>query len=599
MSRTIWACLVLGPLLAPLGCGTVGPSTRAEKPTTGGGFRGQSCEPDLILECEEVCKAGAWSACEIAGLGYLHGEHVTQDLRRAGILLRRSCEQDRPLACSAYAKMALDQQGPSLEGAVIRQHLEAGCNADDFNACVRRGNLWLADAKDAGNLQYATPLWERGCTGGEAEGCFQLGVNAKTGRGGTPKNTAKATELLSTGCQGMIGEACYELAQLQLTGDKQATDITQSDLNHQRACSLGFQPACTIVANAYREGTGVAQDLSKARLLHGRACLASQIASCVALAEMSSDNPKEQLRLFTKGCDAKIASACFQQAQILEAQQPSQVADGSAIKAAYQVACEKGVVKACGRLGLLLSMASPPKAPGEIARLLGKGCDTGSMPEACLTLGQWLAKGELIPRDGARAAQLLGPLCAQGTGTACFALGRLTQFGYGVPANALGASSLYASGCEAGDKPSCLAHAEQSWLGIGGVKKTPSAAVTTFRTQCDEKVTEACVALGYALQQGVGVPRDLERARQLFDSECKAGRQLGCAYLGNLLAASRGTDREKGQRQLTSACDSATGKACWFLAGLGSPSPATRSEFLKRACALEVPEACAVLQLRP
>jgi uncharacterized protein len=183
-----------------------------------------------------------------------------------------------------------------------------------------------------------------------------------------------------------------------------------------------------------------------------------------------------------------------------------------------------------------------------------------------------------------------------GPAEACYAVARVVLFGYQVPENPVGAANLFASGCSAGHAPSCLALAEQKWLGLGGIKKLPEQAVQVFNEQCEQKVGRACADLGYALQQGVGIARDLERARSLFESECSADNQFGCAHLGNLLSATKNADRERGQKLLLSACDAANGKACWFLAENAPRKGGERLKLLERACTLEVPEACAVLK---
>lgn len=602
--RMLWVSALLGLSFGVVGCGTVGPTQRPQRPRSTQAAEPR-CQPDLTLECESVCMSGDWAACETAGIGYLSGENVTQDLRRANILLRRSCEQDRPLACSAYAKMSLDQQGVTLAAADVWRYLEQGCTEGDFNACTRLGNQVFAESPSRQNLERATGLWDRACTGGDPHACYQLGLNAKTGRGGAPRDPSRAVSLLDRACSAGVPDACFELAQLQLAPSTPVSDAGRGMSHLQRGCGLGSQAACAQLADSYQFGKGLPKDVGKARSLHEQACKGGQVASCVALAALSPDSPDVQLQLYTKGCDAQIAAACYEQARLLAAKpSPGPSPDErAALEQAYRRACDKGIPKACGALGLIASASPSLKVRAGAVSLLESGCNTGEMPETCLKLGRWFATGEPVARDGKRAASLLGPLCSQGSGTdaaagqACYDLGRVTQFGYGVPANALGAASLFESGCARGDQAACLAHAEQRWLGIGGVKKTPQLAVEVFRKQCEAQVSDACLDLGYALQQGVGVARDLERARSLFDAECKAGRQNGCAHLGNLLALSKGTDRERGQALLASACDAASGRGCWFLSELPYVSKEQRGELLKRACTLEVPEACSVQRL--
>jgi TPR repeat protein len=602
--------IVLAHLLC-VACGTVGPTQRSKdvaestKP-----FKGIECEPGLVLECEPACGRGDMAACEIAGIGYLQGSAVNRDLGRARIMLERSCESKHALACSNYAKMAQDDQGVTLPADTQLSYLRMGCDKEDSNACYRVGKLLLDSNAELteSHRQEAARRFETACAGGESDACFALGVAAKTGALGN-RDIVKASRLLTDACDGGNATACFELADLQSAPNTALTDPSKAVKNLGKACNSRVGAACAKLAGIYGHGIGVPANAAKAHTLHATACELDQAPSCYAEGQYQLErDPEAASAAFQKACDAKLANACFERAELLEGRTPGLTPDLETARALYQQACEANVPKSCTYGGLLALKLNAKAMPAEererIVKRMQQGCSVEREPDACRHWGAWLASGEHgVKKDGAKAAEVLGPLCVKAETSedatfACYQLGKLNEQGVGIARNVLGAGTFYQKACSAKHAPACLAYANLLWNGPQGFQKDPEAAVVVFKQQCKDTVkgsqSEACVSLANAEMVGIGTVRNLDQAKARLQIQCDAGLQSGCAYLGQYYLLQRGDESQvkRGESLLRSACDGANGPACYFLADRPTIPAAQRKELTKRACLLGVIEAC-------
>lgn len=592
-------------------CGSVGPTQRTKdvgasnKP-----FRGIECEPGLVLECEPACGRGDMSACEIAGIGYLQGVAVTRDLGRARIMLERSCEAGHALACSNYAKMAQDNQGVTLPPERQLSLLRRGCEEADNNACYRVGKALMAiDNPNEHVLREARLRFEKACDGGEKDACFVLGLAAKTGRFGA-RDVVKASRLLTAACNDDNATACYELADLQSTPNTALTDPAKARKNLDKACSLNTGAACAKLAEVFAHGVGVPQNTAKAQALHATACELDQVQSCLTLGLHQLERDPEAANLtLQKACEAKLPQACFERAQLLEGRTKGVQVDREAALDLYEQACSANVARACTFGGLLTLALNPKGLPQtereQVVKRIERGCSAEREADACRHWGAWLSRGEHgVTKDGAKAATILGPICAQSasredTAFACYELGRLNEYGDGVARNVLGAGTFYQKACAVEHQGACLAHASLMWHAQSGYKHDPEGAVGVFRRQCHsaakDSQSEACVNLANAEMTGLGTARNVVQGKLRLQAQCDAGLQSGCAYLGQFYVQQRGdeTQVKRGESMLRSACDSANGRACFFLAERPTLPASQRKELGKRACLLGVQEACA------
>lgn len=512
--------------------------------------------------------------------------------------------------------MAQDGQGVDISPQRQQTLLELGCKQGDGNACYRLGALALAsDSSNAGAMR-AHEYFTRACDAEDQLGCLHLGIDLKTARAGA-KDLVKSAALLNAACKHDLALGCHELADLQQAPGTALHNADRARQNFDKACTLNHGEACHRLAVLLEAGE---RDLPRARALHDKACSLDQWSSCLAFGRARAKSaPDVAEAAFAKACDAGLTEGCLERAEILASTTDASGAPRELALDLFLRACEANLAPACARaaeLELQLTAGAPLARESQVrlTNLVRQGCERERQDSSCLTLGSWLATGAHgTLEDGKSAAALLGPLCgktsAEGVdaplersayGSACHHLGYLHERGLGVPKNAMGAASLYDKACSAGYESSCLAQALLVWRGTGNTPRNAKLAVSRFQALCDDGNTarnvraEACVHLGYAELTGVGTPQNHSSAKARFDAHCNQGDQQACAYLGHYLVTTRGTeqDRKQGEALLRSACDSANGRGCFFLADLPSLPKQQRSELLKRACLLEVTEAC-------
>jgi serine/threonine protein kinase len=96
----------------------------------------------------------------------------------------------------------------------------------------------------------------------------------------------------------------------------------------------------------------------------------------------------------------------------------------------------------------------PVEAPRDAVSALREGCDRGTWDD-CLKLGETFRRGDGVPVDTARAAQLFERACDRGLGTACEALGTMYLRGQGVRQDPARATSLLKQACSGGGDSAC------------------------------------------------------------------------------------------------------------------------------------------------
>lgn len=122
------------------------------------------------------------------------------------------------------------------------------------------------------------------------------------------------------------------------------------------------------------------------------------------------------------------------------------------------------------------------------------------------------------------------------------------------------------------------------------VPDAPRAAegARAFEAACDKSYAPGCTHLGELYLHGIGVERDLDRARRLLAEGCEAEDWYGCTLLGELYESGRIPDRGLAEaRELHArACDHDVPRGC---AGLGrlllaGPERERGIDLLGRAC---------------
>ncbi|MFO1183305.1 MAG: tetratricopeptide repeat protein [Bauldia sp.] len=156
---------------------------------------------------------------------------------------------------------------------------------------------------------------------------------------------------------------------------------------------------------------------------------------------------------------------------------------------------------------VLLAQAAP--AAVDIPALIEKAAAGDG--RAQMDLGWRYHEGDGVPKDYAKAADLLQKAADQRFAVAMVRLGTLYELGHGVPANAATAVTWYRKAADAGVAAGQYEVARTYLEGIG-VEKNPSLAAGWFRRAADGGHAGAAFAYSRALIRGEGIPQDLIEA---------------------------------------------------------------------------------------
>lgn len=124
------------------------------------------------------------------------------------------------------------------------QRYQRECDQGKAHSCTREGVFYAfgtwGHKKD---YSKAKPLFEKGCTAGDQDGCKELAVLYQYGRG-VAKNEAKALEIYTKACDAKNSTSCYYAAELHRYGRGTAKDLNKAKAMFAKACSFGYKSAC-------------------------------------------------------------------------------------------------------------------------------------------------------------------------------------------------------------------------------------------------------------------------------------------------------------------------------------------------------------------
>jgi len=227
----------------------------------------------------------------------------------------------------------------------------------------------------------------------------------------------------------------------------------------------------------------------------------------------------------------------------------------------------------------------------------------------CYFLGLKLANGRGVPKDPPAAVDAFDRACALGLGVGCLHAGIDLKDGVGGAEDASKAADYFRRGCDLQDPRACsyLATA-YSWG--RGVELDWNKAVALATRACDLGWASGCDKAGSLWLEGVHLPADAARANTLFAKGCALPGGAGYVACLNLavsyrngLGVTRDLDKarayeEQANVQLAQGCNDGLPFACLQLSkhfeqGIGTqPDPAKAAEMHRHACELARSQDC-------
>ena len=121
--------------------------------------------------------------------------------------------------------------------------MQRACELDPL-ACVVLGEVHELGLVEGSVTTKAADAYQRGCAADDVSACERLASLYYRGKGGVKRDDQVAARLFSVACDGGRAEACAELGFMHERGVGVSADETWAAHYHDRACTLGFAPAC-------------------------------------------------------------------------------------------------------------------------------------------------------------------------------------------------------------------------------------------------------------------------------------------------------------------------------------------------------------------
>jgi hypothetical protein len=234
--------------------------------------------------------------------------------------------------------------------------------------------------------EKSVPLFQKGCDGGDTDGCSKLFIARVCGFG-TPRDLPAAAEIAERSCKLNVRAACGNAGGLFI----QLGDEARALASLRRGCDADDLASCNNLGSFYLT-KGDAQSYQRAAELFTKLCARSNEPSCANLA---------QLLVLGRGVAKDVPRA----------------------RTLAERTCREKINVGCNTYGMILVEASEAKPAAEAFQ---QGCDLDA-PAACDNLAQMYRDGTGIAADKEQAVKYFRRACDAGWAHSCTQLGELTQ----------------------------------------------------------------------------------------------------------------------------------------------------------------------------
>lgn len=275
------ACNLLGTSFVLLGAARC--SVEDVNPTLAAGFFRIACNGGSADGCVRLASllSGEFGAIDEV---LDSTSAATEAYRRAGMLLRRRCEDAQPDACRALVHQidrgnldgAIENEAQFLFSAVANIY-GRDCDAGSVEACESLATLYshfTPGAPDRRDGERRVRALVRACDLGSRVACSDAGESYSLGYPGIEIDRERALELFETGCDLDYHVACLQAGYLAAS-DSPVPQMEAALANYEKACHLFSCDGCRRAADIHERGLGVPKDLSRATTLLASPCEAN------------------------------------------------------------------------------------------------------------------------------------------------------------------------------------------------------------------------------------------------------------------------------------------------------------------------------------
>jgi TPR repeat protein len=132
----------------------------------------------------------------------------------AAALYKSACDAKVPGGCGHLALLHRFGEGVASDPGLAESMARKECDGGDAFGCYALGIVFETVPGTDGKARPAADviaLYDKGCTGGSVDACNALGMVYHSGRGGAPKDPAKAAAALTRGCELGDRMSCHQV----------------------------------------------------------------------------------------------------------------------------------------------------------------------------------------------------------------------------------------------------------------------------------------------------------------------------------------------------------------------------------------------------
>jgi TPR repeat protein len=267
-----------------------------------------------------------------------HGHGGKDGVARGLARLETSCGAGSGYACAHLSEIEMRGQLAPDKKDTGKKLATASCEKLGGYPCLPAISALPAGADPA----LRTALAQRACDGGDAMGCYELGLDVANPDGPATPDQARATALYEKACAQDFGQACFNLAWQFLRGTGAPKDEQRGDGDAQKYCDLWGAEACYTVAAELAQKRGETADTAEALVTAGtRAANRGSAAGLNVMSHLLKDNKR-----WCAANDNVKDSCTF--AGLLYAAWMDDAPEGSDDRAESRKQAVEALAKACG-----------------------------------------------------------------------------------------------------------------------------------------------------------------------------------------------------------------------------------------------------------
>jgi hypothetical protein len=256
------------------------------------------CAPADKADCRTQCDKGNAESCYHAAMPDFAADVKDRlPVAEAMKLLARACDGGSARGCTGLATFETLVAGASVDVAKVTSLFDRACAAGDPEGCISLAERFAHRSKEhakwPADQARATTLWQRACDLGTEHACFTVASRYFKGLG-SKQDIPRGVAVMQRGCDGGNAKRCNELGMLQLGllgGGKEFAGIENAAdgaaLLDRTCTKMDSDDACRILAQLYATGTKVGKDPERAKAYFARACPSEKEAkACDQLAKL-------------------------------------------------------------------------------------------------------------------------------------------------------------------------------------------------------------------------------------------------------------------------------------------------------------------------